>query len=241
MYQPLLVKHGLKESEGYYLKRVKRAQLNAVFSGESKLKVAVAVLLAQKNLPVNIYLLDETPAIEYPRLPTLVIETENGESEVCCSVGTPVSGAVSVSIAFSEGVGKDEVCKQILALNESNLKVTVKEGNPLKATAFYFNENDLERFTMALARITANVECKVEADYAYAPLTQSNEMLTTLFSVLGKTKPMPTEFCLKPYHAIGGLDHAIVRIVGESEDVVKATTKIIDELTEETQWHRKKV
>ncbi len=229
-YEPLLVKHALKKTDFGYALTKKKATASVVVCGEGKLKFPTAIVLANKTKKHDIYILGEKETV-LPNLPTLVIEFTKGNG-VYCSAGTKISGGVLVRVDASEG-DNSAVADGIVALESNNLKVKVKEGNPLFIEAYYFEQTDLERFTMALARLTASKQYRVTVERAVEPIAGSNRLLASILPILGKKEEYPTEFCFKPYHEVAKNENAVVRISGDGEDKIEIITKLIDALTEE--------
>ncbi len=129
----------------------------------------------------------------------------DGRPVLRCSGGRVLSGAAVTVFDFpSEGEASqaaDAFEKLCLEFDKNNFKCGAsRQESSVALTASFFDEDELEVFTMAAARMSADMPCRAETTVCYFPPLQDSELMTALFSRIGADGPDRAEFGIKKYH-----------------------------------------
>lgn len=136
----------------------------------------------------------------------LIVKLVNdGTPALRCSGGRALSGAAvtvfnfpSANEALQASDAFEELCRKF---NKNNFKCGVfRQESSVSLSAAFFDEDELEYFTMAAARLSADMPCRAETTVCYFPPLQDAELMKELFVRVGVDGSDRAEFGIKKYH-----------------------------------------
>lgn len=247
LYDPVLKDAGFKRGAGFYLyEGRKKSDFSVVIDGADeglhKLALSVGVALKESGLRPDVIVpvpgeheLFCAPRPRFKRNNALLIRLVRGSTGLFCSGGTVICGAAETSFTFSSDAeaglyatalsrltddfcGRNFVCRSLLA------------GKQITLTAMWFDDYDLEKFTMEAARLTADSTAFTETTLAYSPLEQDAGLLGKVFSEIRPDGPLEPCFEVRKYLALTEGARRLGATV-KASDEAKAAEKIAQLLT----------